>query len=151
MSLKELKISAIREGTVIDHVPAKQSMKVVEILNLDNHRDVLSIATNLRSKKVGKKGMLKIGGKSLTKKEFDKIALIAPKATISIIKNYKVVDKQIVDVPDELDNIAVCINPNCITNHGSVRTRFKVVNKKPIKIRCEYCERFMSQQEIEIK
>ncbi|MCF7861357.1 aspartate carbamoyltransferase regulatory subunit [Candidatus Woesearchaeota archaeon] len=149
--MKEFKISAIKEGTVIDHIPADQTFKVAQILRLGQYDDVLTVATNLKSGKMGKKGIVKIGGKFLTDKEVNKIALIAPSATVSIIKNYKVEGKQIVKIPDELDNIALCINPNCITNHTEMKTLFTVVGGKPVKARCHYCERCIDTSELEIK
>src|SRR3989338_64028 len=95
---KELKISAIEEGTVIDHIPTDAAFKVVEILDLENHKGVVSIATNLQSKSIGKKGIVKVGGKGLTQEEVNKIAIVAPEATVNIIKNYDVKEKIKVNV-----------------------------------------------------
>jgi aspartate carbamoyltransferase regulatory subunit len=149
--MKEFKISAIKEGTVIDHIPSEHTFKVAKILRLGQYDDVLTVATNLVSSKIGKKGIVKIGGKFLTEKEVNKIALIAPSATVSIIRNYKVEEKQIVKIPEELDNIALCINPNCITNHTGMKTLFRVSKGKSVKARCHYCERCVDPAELEIK
>ena len=86
---KELKISAIEEGTVIDHIPTDATFKVVDILDLENHNGIVSIATNLQSKSIGKKGIVKVGGKSLTQEEVNKIAIVAPDATVNLIKIMK--------------------------------------------------------------
>lgn len=147
---KELSVSAIKEGTVIDHIPSRNVFKVVDILNLKGHRNVISIATNLTSKKSGKKGIVKVGGKSLTKEEVDKIAIITPNATVNIIKNYEVKKKLKVSVPDKLENIIKCSNPNCITNNEKTDTKFIVVKKYPIKVKCHYCERLMDKEEIKL-
>ena len=147
---KELKISAIEEGTVIDHIPTDATFKVVEILDLENHSGIVSIATNLQSKSIGKKGIVKVGGKSLTQDEVNKIAIVAPEATVNIIKNYNVKEKIKVKTPDVVDNVVRCSNPVCITNNEDVPTKFYVVKKDPLKIKCHYCERSMGKGDITV-
>ena len=147
---KELKISAINEGTVIDHIPTYATFKVVGILNLINHEGIVSIATNLQSAKIGKKGIIKVGGKSLTQEEVNKIAIVAPDATVNIIKNYGVKEKIKIKMPDVIDNVVKCSNPVCITNNEQVATKFYVTKKDPLKIKCHYCERIMGKEDIEI-
>ena len=147
---RELKISAIGEGTVIDHIPADATFKVVEILDLQNHNGIVSIATNLQSKSMGNKGIVKVAGKGLTQSEVNKIAIVAPDATVNIIKNYDVREKIKVKTPDVIDNVVKCSNPVCITNNEQVATKFYVVKKDPLKIKCHYCERSMGKDDIEI-
>ncbi len=147
---RELKISAIDEGTVIDHIPTDATFKVAEILDLENHQGIVSIATNLQSKRIGKKGIIKVGGKSLTQAEVNKIAIVAPDATVNIIKNYDVREKIKVKTPDVIDNVVKCSNPVCITNNEQIPTKFYVVKKDPLKIKCHYCERSMGKEDIEI-
>ena len=147
---RELKISAIDEGTVIDHIPTDATFKVVEILDLENHKGIVSIATNLQSKSIGKKGIVKVGGKSLTQDEVNKIAIVAPDATVNIIKKYDVKEKIKVKTPDVIDNVVKCSNPVCITNNEKIATKFYVVKKDPLKIKCHYCERNMGKEDIEI-
>jgi len=147
---RELKISAIDEGTVIDHIPTDATFKVVEILDLENHKGIVSIATNLQSKRLGKKGIVKVGGKSLTQDEVNKIAIVAPDATVNIIKNYGVREKIKVKTPDVIENVVKCSNPVCITNHEQIATKFYVVKKDPLKIKCHYCERSMGKEDIKI-
>src|SRR3989338_4990366 len=108
---KELKISAIEEGTVIDHIPTDATFKVVDILDLENYKGIISIATNLQSKSVVKKGIVKVAGKSLTQNEVNKIAIVAPDATVNIIKNYNVREKIKVITPDVIENVMKCSNP----------------------------------------
>ena len=105
---KELKISAIEDGTVIDHIPTDATFKVAEILDLENHKGIVSVATNLQSKRIGKKGIIKVGGKSLTQDEVNKIAIVAPDATVNIIKNYDVKEKIKVKTPDVIANVVKC-------------------------------------------
>ncbi len=147
---REMSISAIDDGTVIDHIPTDATFKVVEILKLENHNGVVSIATNLQSKSLGKKGIVKVAGKSLTQEEVNKIAIVAPDATVNIIKNFDVREKIKVKTPDIIDNVVKCSNPNCITNHEQIPTKFYVVRKEPLKLRCHYCERIMPKDDIEI-
>ena len=146
----ELKISAIEEGTVIDHIPTDAIFKVAEILHLDRHAGIVSIATNLQSKRIGKKGIIKVGGKSLTQEEVNKIAVVAPDATVNIIKNYHVKEKIKVKAPDIVDNVIKCSNPVCITNNEQLATKFYVVKKDPLKVKCHYCERIMNKEDIGI-
>ena len=147
---RELTVSAIEEGTVIDHIPTDAVFKVVNILNLDHHTNMVSIATNLQSKSVGKKGIIKVGGKSLTQDEVNKIAIVAPDATVNIIKNFEVKEKIKVKAPEVLDNVIKCSNPVCITNNEQVRTKFYMVKKDPLKLKCHYCERTMGKEDLEI-
>jgi len=151
MKKRELSISAIRDGTVIDHIPSNMTLKVVDILDLKGIRGIISIATNLTSKTMGKKGIIKISGKDLTKEEVDKIALIAPHATVNIIKNYDVKQKIKVAIPSVINKIIKCSNPNCITNNEkNVMTKFYVLSKDPLKAKCHYCERNMEKEDISL-
>lgn len=145
---KELSITAIKDGTVIDHIPSDVTFKVAEILNLEGIKGMISVATNLSSKKMGSKGIIKVSDKSLTKDEADKIALIAPNATVNIIKNYEVKQKIKVEIPKSINRIIKCSNPNCITNNEKVATKFYVLSNNPLKVRCHYCERNMEKEDI---
>ena len=145
---KELSVSAIKDGTVIDHIPSNATLKVVDILDLKGIRSIISVATNLTSKTMGKKGIIKIGGKDLTKEEVDKIALIAPDATVNIIKDYNVKRKIKVTIPEVINRIIKCSNPNCITNNEKLTTKFSVLRKNPLKVKCYYCERSMDKEDI---
>lgn len=142
---RELVVSAIENGTVIDHIPASEVYKVVKILNLDMYEDEVLIGTNLSSKKYGKKGIIKVKNKFFAETEVNKVALIAPNATLIIIKNYEVVEKRRLEIPDTIKQIVKCINPNCITNiEDNIETNFRVVDKEPLKLQCHYCEKTMS-------
>ena len=142
---RELVVSAIENGTVIDHIPAGEVYKVVKILNLDMYEDEVLIGTNLLSKKYGKKGIIKVKNKFFAETDVNKVALIAPNATLIIIKNYEVVEKRRLEIPDTIKQIVKCINPNCITNiEDNIETNFRVVDKEPLKLQCHYCEKTMS-------
>ena len=139
---KELKIPLIKEGTVIDHITAGQAVKVLHILGIpEKTKSIVSVVMNVKSK-IGKKDIVKVENRELEPKEVNKIALIAPKATINIIRNYEVVKKYRVNVPDEIVGIVRCPNPRCISNtREPIESRFRVISKDPIRIKCCYCER----------
>jgi len=146
METKEFKVSAIENGTVIDHIPAKNVFQVIKILNLENYDNQILFGTNLESKKYGTKGIIKVSNKFFKTEEINKIALVAPRATLIIIKDYKVVEKSSVHIPDEVIKIVKCFNPNCITNHERVETKFTVTSKEELKLRCHYCEKITDKK-----
>jgi len=147
----ELKVSAIRNGTVIDHIPTESVFQVFKILNLEFTSNQVYFGTNLDSQKYGKKGIIKISDKYFEKEEISKVALVAPMATLIEIKDYEVVNKGRVHLPDRVQHIVKCINPKCVTNNQKVSTRFKVTSDHngEMKLFCEYCEKTMSKTNIE--
>lgn len=149
--MKELKVSAIKQGTVIDHIPASSLFKVISILELQKMDTQITIGYNFESKKLGQKGIIKLTDKFPSQKDLNKIALFAPEAKINIIKNYKVVEKDIVQVPDTIEGIVKCMNPKCITNHESVKTKFTVIEKKNVTLKCKYCEKITDQEHFEMR
>lgn len=148
MSDKELKVSAIEEGTVIDHIPCENTFRIVRVLNLENIDSVVTLGINFKSRRMGKKGIIKIGGRFLSREETNKIALLAPDAVLNIIRNYKVTEKIRPEIPDAISGIVKCANPNCVTNHGEAAQRFQVISRKPLSLRCVYCERTTGKGEI---
>ncbi len=143
---KELIVSAISNGTVIDHIPADKVFQVIRILDLELSTNEIYFGTNLESKKYGKKGIIKISQKYFKPQESDKIALVAPTATLIEIKDFEVVRKNNVNIPEKIEKIAKCFNPNCITNKENVPTKFTVLQTDgQIKLSCHYCEKTTSQ------
>ncbi len=141
--MKELKIQPIKNGTVIDHITAGNALKVLHILKIhEKTSSVVSVAMNVGSK-YGRKDIVKVEGRELHRREVDKIALIAPKATINIIRDYDVTKKHKVELPDEITEIVTCSNPTCVSNNKNepIRSHFKVISKDPPRIKCYYCER----------
>ena len=144
---KELKVSAIENGTVIDHIPTQQVFQVIKILNLHKSDHQLLFGSNLDSKKYGKKGIIKVRDKFFKNDEINKITMVAPTATLIVIRDFKVVEKKDVEVPDEIQKIVKCFNPNCITNHENIPTKFDVIkNEDVLKLRCNYCEKTTSKE-----
>jgi len=140
--MKKLKITPIKNGTVIDHITPGVAVKVLHILKIpESTSSVVSVAMNVQSR-MGKKDIVKVENRELDPKEVDKISLIAPKATINIIRNFEVAEKHKVQLPDEVIGIVKCSNPTCISNSKEpVQSRFLIVDKDPPRIKCYYCER----------
>lgn len=147
---KQMSVSAIENGTVIDHVPARNLFKVIQILGLDRIENQITFGTNLESKKLGLKAIIKIAGVYFEDEDINRIALVAPDAKLNIIRDYEVVEKKLVVVPDNITGIAECMNPMCITNFENVTTKFKVVSKKNVALKCHYCEKITNQENMHI-
>ncbi|MBN1462299.1 MAG: aspartate carbamoyltransferase regulatory subunit [Paludibacteraceae bacterium] len=148
---KGLVVVAIQNGTVIDQIPPDKLFKVVSILNLDTLETQITVGNNLKSNKIGTKGIIKISDKFFDPNVINKIALIAPNAKLNIIKDYQVIEKRNVDLPDKIHNIIHCANPKCITNNEPVPTLFHVIDKENIKVKCNYCEHSILQEDITMK
>ncbi len=141
--MKEFKVTPIRNGTVIDHIQVGTALKVLRIIGVkDDVNSTVSVLMHVPSKKGGWKDIVKIEDRELDPKELDKIALISPDATINIIRDYNVAEKFVVEVPARIVGIMRCSNPGCITNKNEpVETEFVVESKKPVSLRCIYCDR----------
>lgn len=147
----ELKVKAIEQGTVIDHIYSKKLFKVLHIIGVENMDTEIFVGNNLDSKKYGHKGIIKIADKFPSMDDINKIALIDPNAVINIIKDFKVVEKKKVEVPKSIKSIVKCINPKCITNNDNVETNFVVsVKDDKINLKCHYCEKITGQENIQI-
>jgi aspartate carbamoyltransferase regulatory subunit len=146
---KELRVSAIENGTVIDHIPSEKLFLVVKILGLDHVDNTITFGVNLDSKKIGKKGIIKISNKFFKEEEIRKIALAAPKATMITIKNYEVVEKKPLHLPDAFSGIVKCVNPKCITNNQIVKQQFRIIDKEDLKLHCVYCEKITKKENFE--
>lgn len=150
--MKRLQVAALRNGTVIDHIPANKLFKVFTLLDLADCTETITVGNNLNSQTVGKKGIIKISDRFFTQEEANKISLIAPKAKINIIKEYEVVEKRLLSLPEEVHGFVQCVNPACITNHQPVTTYFQVIaEESEIHLRCHYCERDVGLDEVRIK
>ena len=142
MSRKELVVSALENGTVLDHIPAENVYKAIDLLNLRGVESQITIGINLASKLYGRKGIIKIADKFFEDEDLNKLALIAPKATVNIIRDFKVVEKKKITMPKEITGIARCMNPKCVTNHQPIKTRFTTLAKgDEISLLCHFCEK----------
>ncbi len=149
MDSQILKVQKIKNGIVIDHIPCGMALKVLKILSIDSDiGSTVTLAMHVKSKH-GLKDIVKIEDRYLDEKEIDKIALIAPTATVNIVKDYRVVTKHHVKVPEVVKGIVKCMNPKCITNqHEPIVPEFYVISTAPIIIKCKYCGREMSSEDI---
>jgi len=150
MANKELLGSAIENGTVIDHIPTDRVFQVVNLLGLQNEKNTVTIGFNLPSKKVGKKGIIKISNKFFSQDEINRLSVVAPKIVLNIIRDYEVVEKKTVETPDELRGIVKCNNPKCITNNEPMETVFTVVDKEHGIIKCHYCDKEQEISKVEL-
>jgi len=145
-----LRVSKIKNGTVIDHITGGHALDVVKILGITGHRSgVVSIAMNVPSKRLGIKDIVKVEGRKLDASEVDKIALLAPHATINIVKDYKVIEKKRVKLPEAVRGVVKCDNPACISNSSEpVQSKFYIEKEEPLRLKCHYCGHVMEKKDI---
>ena len=145
-----LQVSALCNGTVIDHIPADKLFAVVNLLDIPAMGNNVTIGYNLESKKLGKKGLIKIADRFFTDDEINKISVVAPNVVLNTIRDYNVVEKREVKMPDEIHNIIKCNNLNCITNNEPMETHFYVANRETHTLKCRYCEKEVSLDDIKL-
>jgi len=147
---KTIKVNAIKNGTVIDHIAAGKVLKVIDILDLKGDNTVM-IGMNLSSSKIGKKDILKIENRELSIKEVNSIALIAPRATLIIINDFEVVSKTSLEMPDYIEEHIICSNPKCITKLEEIPSKYYINNSEVATARCAYCEKKYPVEDLKIK
>lgn len=145
-----LQVAALRNGTVIDHIPAEKLFTVVSLLGLEHMENNITIGFNLESKKLGTKGIIKIADKFFCDEEINRISVVAPHVKLNIIRDYEVIEKKEVRMPDDLKGIVKCANPKCITNNEPMGTLFHVTDKENCVLKCHYCEKEQRKEEIVI-
>lgn len=153
--MKELKVTPIKNGTVIDHIDPGMALKVLKIIGVTGEEvtSTVSVVMHVHSGTKKWKDIVKVEDRELIPSQVDKIAMISPNVTINIIRNYKVVEKYKPKIPDVVTGIVKCSNPNCISNQDRepVISRFKVITKAPAKVRCLYCGRITENIEENLK
>lgn len=150
MGKKELQVAAIENGTVIDHIPSEKTYEVSRLLHLTDIDVPTLIGYNLPSKRLGKKGIIKITNKYFTDEEISRLSVIAPNVVLNIIKDYEVVEKKMVVTPNELHGIIKCNNPKCITNNEPMDTFFTVIDKEKGIVKCHYCDKEQDINNVEL-
>ena len=150
MNKNEMLVAAIQNGTVIDHIPADKTYQVVSLLKLERLPTQVTIGYNLRSKKLGRKGIIKVEDKFFTDEEISRLSVLAPNIVLNIIKDYEVIEKKTVTTPDELRGIVKCNNPKCITNNEPMPTLFHVMDKSSGILKCHYCEKEQNISKVEL-
>lgn len=143
-------VSKIKDGTVIDHIPAGRALAVLKVLGIKGNEGVrVALVMNVESKKMKIKDIVKIDGRSISEKEAALITLIAPTATINIIKDYEVVEKRKLSVPEIVESLLKCPNPNCITNNDiEAKSRFVKESNSPLILKCDYCETYITEEDV---
>lgn len=139
MKREELQVAALRNGTVIDHIPSDKVFDVVNLLGLDRMKTAVTIGYNLKSSKMGTKGIIKVADKFFSDEELNQLSVITPNASLCIIRDFEVVGKKKVEMPDELVGIVKCSNPKCISNNEPMATRFHAIDKENGILKCHYC------------
>ena len=150
MGKKEMLVSAIENGTVIDHIPAEKTYQVGDLLGLKDSTTPVTIGYNLPSQKIVKKGIIKITNRFFSDEEISRLSVVAPKIVLNIIKDYEVVEKKTVETPDELRGIVKCNNPKCITNNEPMSTIFHTTGEDKQILRCHYCDIEQNINEVEL-
>lgn len=147
---QELQVAAIENGTVIDHIPSENLFKVVSLLGLEKMSNNITIGFNLDSSKLGKKGIIKIADKFFEEEEINRISLVAPNAHINTIRNYEIVEKKTISIPEKLVGIVRCNNPKCITNNEPMTTIFTLTDSEKGILKCHYCEKEQNKNNVEV-
>ncbi|MHA1725389.1 MAG: aspartate carbamoyltransferase regulatory subunit [Promethearchaeota archaeon] len=150
MSEEKLRIERIKKGTVIDHVESGYALMILNLTGLDESPNLMTIGVNVNSKKYGKKDIIKIENVFLTEMQMQQISILSPNATISLIEDYKVIEKKRVKLPKVIKKLIVCTNRTCITNslEEPIDYEFNVLQEKPLRIQCVYCDRIYRLDEI---
>ncbi|MBP5769993.1 MAG: aspartate carbamoyltransferase regulatory subunit [Bacteroidaceae bacterium] len=150
MKREQLIVSALDHGTVIDHIPCDRLFEVINLLHLEQMTSKVTIGFNLKSNKMGTKSIIKIADRFFTDEELNQLSVVAPNVSLSIIRDYEVVEKREVCLPDELRGIILCNNPKCISNNEPMRTLFHVTNKQQGIVRCHYCNHEQHIKEVKL-
>ncbi len=139
-------LNEIDNGTAIDHIPAGKALQIIKILGINSDASI-GVAMNVPSTLMRKKDLIFIGNHELSEEEINKIGLIGKGSTVNIIRNKKVIKKESINLPKKVFDLIKCINPNCISNHDKIPTKF-FINALPLQAHCFYCEKTMSEQQI---
>ncbi|MBA5762145.1 aspartate carbamoyltransferase regulatory subunit [Vibrio sp. 404] len=143
----QLQVEAIKNGTVIDHIPAQVGIKVLKLFSMDKTNQRVTVGLNLPSSALGHKDLLKIENVFINEDQASKLALYAPHATVNQIENYQVVRKLALDLPEQVNNVFECPNSNCITHGEPVESSFRVFEKNnDVRLKCKYCEKVFSRE-----
>lgn len=146
----ELLVAALENGTVIDHIPSELVFTIASLLELDKLSSSVTIGYNLNSKKLGKKGIIKVADKFFTDEEISRLSIVAPNVVLNVIRDFDVVEKKEVIIPDELHGIVRCSNPKCITNNEPMSTFFHVIDKTEGILKCHYCEKEQNKSKVKL-
>ena len=153
MDESELTVRRIREGTVIDHIDAGRGLRVASALGIDgSNGDTVTVALNVPSAKHGKKDIIKVEGVLLKDDDTSKLAVIAPRATVNIVRSYRLVEKRRASLPDAIGRIFMCTNPDCVTNSGEpIESVMDVIDRDGRVLKCRYCDRILDNERLQYR
>jgi len=144
---QKLQVEAICNGSVIDHIPAGQGIKILKLFHLLDTQQRITVGLNLPSAALGAKDLIKVENIALTEAQANQLALFAPKATVNLIKDFKVVKKHQLQLPEFIEGIFACPNSNCISHREPVRSRFSVRQVHgDVRMKCKYCEKSFTKE-----
>lgn len=146
-----LQVAALKNGTVIDHIPSDKLFTVVNLLELQSSDQNITIGNNFESQKLGKKGIIKVADRFFSDEEISRLSVVAPNVKLNIIRNYEVVEKKQVIMPDVVKGIVKCGNPKCITNNEPMPTLFHVADKENGILKCHYCEKEQNKETLKLQ
>lgn len=150
MKRQELQVAALENGTVIDHIPSAKVFEVINLLHLYSVEAPITIGYNLKSKKMGNKGIIKVADKFFSDEELNQLSVITPNVTLCVIRDFEVVEKKTVRMPDLLTGIVKCPNPKCITNNEPMKTRLHVLDKEKGILQCHYCNKEVKVENVKL-
>ena len=151
MNKEELQVAALQNGTVIDHIPTDKLFTIVNLLGLQNSDSKITIGNNFISKKLGTKGIIKVADRFFSDEEISRLSVVAPNVQLNIIRDYEVVEKKQVIMPDVVKGIVKCGNPKCITNNEPMATIFHVIDKENGVLKCHYCEKEQNKETLKLQ
>ena len=151
MKKEELQVAALQNGTVIDHIPTDKLFTIVNLLGLQNSDSKITIGNNFISKKLGAKGIIKVADRFFSDEEISRLSIVAPNVQLNIIRDYEVVEKKQVIMPDVVKGIVKCGNPKCITNNEPMATIFHVIDKENGVLKCHYCEKEQNKETLKLQ
>ena len=147
---EELQVVALKNGTVIDHIPTDKLFTIVNLLGLQNSDSNIIIGNNFESKKLGRKGIIKVADRFFSDEEISRLSIVAPNVQLNIIRDYKVSEKKQIVMPDIVKGIVKCGKPKCITNNEPMATIFHVLSKENGVLKCHYCEKEQNKETIKL-
>ena len=151
MNKEELQVAALQNGTVIDHIPTDKLFTIVNLLELQHSDSKITIGNNFSSKKLGAKGIIKVADRFFSDEEISRLSVVAPNVQLNIIRDYEVVEKKQVIMPDVVKGIVKCGNPKCITNNEPMATIFHVIDKENGVLKCHYCEKEQNKETLKLQ
>ena len=150
MNKNEMLVAAIKNGTAIDDRPSNKTYQVAQLLGLQDLQTPVTIGYNFLSKKLGKKGIIKVEDKFFTDEEISRLSVVTPNIVLNIIRDFEVVEKKTVTTPSEIKGIVKCNNPKCITNNEPMKSIFHVIDKDAGILKCHYCDKEQDINKVEL-